>query len=386
MLESNKKFLSTIIVASLICIHTFTAAINMNNSFIIIVVLLYLTSAYAGTFKLSRTYFSIILILTACSLGSYLLGVETALLCAEYCILIGLFLSFKEYDLDYERLFKILISVGYSIVPLLYIRAKSLSYGIGTFGMDSGAMMGMTYAILPLLLMGISSLFVNFGRLWKCAAILIVLVLLFILSLIGSRGFFVAFASYFMLVGIVLINQTKRRRILALIISVILLFVLSQYSLQILNGITSICESIGLEIYALNKMNSYLAMDNLDNGRFEIWNNCVKGFLDSPFGHSIGSFEELYDVHQHNILLQTMWEFGIIGIVFLVFYIYRSIKILIDDKFPKPLFLVFASIFCSSIVLLFYSSSFWVLPNFWLWTKIVINYNNLKFNETSVTI
>lgn len=283
-------------------------------------------------------------------------------------------------------LFKSAIALGLILTPLLYLRGLSLSINIGTSDMNSGTMMGLTYAILPLLLLCISSLFVKMERWWKIFAVIEIIILFAAIMLIGSRGIFVALSIYALFLVICLVKNKQSSRLRYILISGFVVVGISQYSYEILKWLTNATQSLGLEIYALNKMNAYYTLDNLDNGRLEIWDACVNGFFSSPIGHLVGSFEDTFKVHQHNLILQTMWEFGFIGILFLLIYFPRSFKILIDEEIPKPLFLVLLTIFCSSIVLLFYSSSFWLLPNFWLWTKIVFNYKKMKYDEESVVI
>ena len=383
----NKPHLiQTIVTLIIICLYTFTAALNVNNSFIIIVATLYIVSIYKHSFCVTKNYLLFILLLVMLSGFSFLFGTESALKYMEYCMFIGFFLACNFLCINYMALFKSAIALGLILTPLLYLRGLSLSINIGTSDMNSGTMMGLTYAILPLLLLCISSLFVKMERWWKIFAVIEIIILFAAIMLIGSRGIFVALSIYALFLVICLVKNKQSSRLRYILISGFVVVGISQYSYEILKWLTNATQSLGLEIYALNKMNAYYTLDNLDNGRLEIWDACVNGFFSSPIGHLVGSFEDTFKVHQHNLILQTMWEFGFIGILFLLIYFPRSFKILIDEEIPKPLFLVLLTIFCSSIVLLFYSSSFWLLPNFWLWTKIVFNYKKMKYDEESVVI
>ena len=122
------------------------------------------------------------------------------------------------------------------------------------------------------------------------------------------------------------------------------------------------------------------------NGRFQIWDlsaNGAKQYLseghifgggvygDRPFvGHE---FEWGYS---HNIFLEMITSFGILGLALIIYLAYMAFKIMLDKDEPEYSDLIFISLTLSTKLLI--SDSFWFLSYFWVFLTVIYLYTTRK--------
>ncbi len=153
---------------------------------------------------------------------------------------------------------------------------------------------------------------------------------------------------------------------------------------------------LGYETYSIIKLRMMIqdGISESSSGRDFLYQSFLELFYENPiFGNGIGITNELWDVTPHNLFLQILVEFGILGMfVFILLacgFLYVLLKI---RKVNNELFLILGILFSVSFGRLLVSSDLWLRQEFWLFLSMVINgflitkYQNSseqkKFRET----
>lgn len=194
----------------------------------------------------------------------------------------------------------------------------------------------------------------------------------------GSRG---ALLMPIVFVGIMLINgianssntKWKWLKIFAIIIFVVILLVFGNI---IVLKVADLLQSLGFESRTLEMLGK--GEISSDSGRSTIWEAVWTAIKNGGvFGYgAFGDRPFVYPIHfvgySHNILLEMVCSFGIIGILLIVIMIVKSVKMLFfckDNKY-KELFIIFFSISLQLLI----SMSFWYVWEFWATIAIAHKY------------
>ncbi len=118
------------------------------------------------------------------------------------------------------------------------------------------------------------------------------------------------------------------------------------------------------------------------NGRFDIWTisaqSIQKNFKE---GHIFGGGvygDRPYVGHEyewgysHNIILEMVASFGIVGVVMIGYMAYMAFRILLDKDNPEYVDLIFITLVLSTKLLV--SDSFWFLSYFWAFVTVIYMY------------
>jgi O-antigen ligase len=90
---------------------------------------------------------------------------------------------------------------------------------------------------------------------------------------------------------------------------------------------------VSFRSYAIQKLNYFLASGSADevffSGRIKIWNEALNMFYDQPgVGHGMGKFLQRFDYYPHNIFLDVLVAYGILGFLVVLYFISRSVATL----------------------------------------------------------
>lgn len=365
----------SIALALFLSINSIAAAINIENSVIIIFFFAYFFAFISGSFKIYKSLLAVIVVALYCLISAFM-GKEGynsyALDYMFYCIICGVFVFGNHFKIKLDTFLHIYLIISILTLPLLVIRSLNLYDKIGSFQSNSGAMMGMTYAICLGILLSFTVLVNKHRKLWKICAFAVLVGDLYIIMKIGSRGIFMVFTVFFLLIFMYYFFKRKTSKLIFLLFALLICVLIFNNLEEFIVNINDYLNNHNISIYALEKSETMLLADNFDNGRDEIIANAIKGIIERPFGHWVGSFEEKYGLYTHNIFLQMTWEFGLLGLVMAFVIFYKSAKrVFYGSPIPKNFFFE-CSIFCSSIVILFYSSTFWILICFWVALKMFV--------------
>lgn len=170
----------------------------------------------------------------------------------------------------------------------------------------------------------------------------------------GGRGQLLCFVVAFVLLVYFFHNNKKVLIIsISLIIVFVTVFIFSDQLLRIL-----------VEVIPSSRIVGFLSGAITDNSRTIVWEALLKEFWNNPFAiHGILSdrimIGKLLHLHtevaiagwySHNFIVEIIYEFGIVGIVFLLFFFWKVIKCMISlfrrkDNYQIFLFIIFAAYF-----------------------------------------
>ena len=153
--------------------------------------------------------------------------------------------------------------------------------------------------------------------------------------------------------------------------------------------------NLNFDSYSIDKYKEAFSgnFSHLFSGRVEIYKNALvvikRDVLSNPlyllFGRGMGYFRSLYnDVYTHNIFLDFIIQFGLIGLLLLIsLFVYIIVKIRIIYKTEKYLYLLFVLMFCLSFPKLLLSSEFFKEMSFFILIIIVLNKFPLVFYKNN---
>ncbi|MGV3073735.1 O-antigen ligase family protein [Clostridium baratii] len=136
---------------------------------------------------------------------------------------------------------------------------------------------------------------------------------------------------------------------------------------NILKDISYILQKNNMSSYSINTMLAYFEDGNNIslNSRVGLWDSAFNMFKKNPIlGNGVGSFKELYDIYTHNIFLDVLVFYGIIGLIILIILLINSLlKIKKSSYYFKITFIIFFVLWCPTLLV---SSSFYSNYGFWI--------------------
>lgn len=108
--------------------------------------------------------------------------------------------------------------------------------------------------------------------------------------------------------------------------------------------------------------------ENVYSERYKVWDDAIRMFNDSPLiGHGVGNFHKYSEQpYPHNIILQVMVEYGLVGLISFLLIFIISIKRLSKVKsFEKRIFTFIMLVMW--LIPLMLSMSYWVYMPFWIY-------------------
>ncbi|MED4694902.1 O-antigen ligase family protein [Peribacillus frigoritolerans] len=181
---------------------------------------------------------------------------------------------------------------------------------------------------------------------------------------------------FFLILYELLINRVNYKQFIKYIfIFIIISFIISNLS-TIANNLYSYILKNGYSSYSLHRMIEFLNGQDTDDflsGRDYLWENAVLMIKQNPLvGSGLGAFESIYGGYTHNFILDLLINFGLIGFLFILFLILKSIFNIFKCQNTSEKILML-SIFSICIPKLLLSSAYY--SDFYFW---IILYYSLK--------
>ena len=376
MKEEKRSKLQTLLLALLLNLNSIPAAIGRNGTFIVVLFVCYIIALISNSFKVNKGYLLVIIINVICAFSLFLspngynAHAERYLL---YGMSLGLFVFIIKLYFDTHLIFRYVVAIGVLLAPLHLLRAISLSSLLAMSDVDTGVMMGLSYAIMPPFLCALLMIFRKETFFWKTLSVILLFSGFIIYMIVGSRGCFVVIIGTILLYFVNKKFKSYKKRVFVVSTLGLIGSIMMNNFIIIIEWLSNALGRIGIEVYAIQKILYYYSQDKMDNGRNELYGIAWKGISESPLGHYIGSFELANDAYVHNLILQMAWDYGIIGFVFICFIYYKSLNYFMrlnsNENNQDICFIVFSS----SLITLLFSSTYWLLPCFWLWVKYILN-------------
>ena len=117
------------------------------------------------------------------------------------------------------------------------------------------------------------------------------------------------------------------------------------------------------------------------NGRNELYEAAITEIMKKPIiGHGIGYYETLGLGYVHNIFLDILLCFGIIGVIIVTIMFFACVR-RVFRKYNQDRIASFFLLFFIGELMLNFSSSMWLYPCFWLMFFGLINLSNANKNS-----
>lgn len=237
----------------------------------------------------------------------------------------------------------VLSSIPYLILSLL-LYPDIYSYSLGYRGVFTNSnMMGLYTAFLLLCII----LIIPHTRLFVIKTFYYILIILScaILPASMSRTAIIALLlSLSILVFIKVLNSQWKFKKKHMVISYFFIIIGLIITLLSINGIQIIKENkLSLQINTVIEKNSYYAkVDNLTNGRGDIWRSTITD--GNVLGHGENYFTQKYNLAAHNSIIEFYGRYGVLAAVLLTIFIlcalYYSVKLVIRKKVFEPTILL----------------------------------------------
>lgn len=275
---------------------------------------------------------------------------------------IGFYFANKKAD------FKIVIIVAslfFSLYMLLLGGTKQLE--VDYFNMSCAMIPGICSLILASII-----LMKEKKKILGLVFLLLGAYFLFVLALHGSRSSVVSIFVFILILFWFFYDVLWLKIVVLCAGSGIILFILNIE--QALGSLSNYLSKYGIEFYAISKSIEKLhGNSGITSGRYSIQKHVFENldFLNVLFGKGISSFEATYGTYPHNIVLNLFVDYGLIGVVFFIFVIVLTIKILKRGNQDEKMIIIL--LFSSAVVPLFFSFTYWRYPAFFLYIGIVLS-------------
>lgn len=369
-IKYNSILLSIFFAETLIC-AIFNDIVAISNISVIITILILVSSISINrTIKCKNLINFTIFIYLLFFISSIINGIDNTLFYLLNFTCFGFTaMVLVSSSIDYKIFFKslIILYLIYIIFYFIFIRNDFLSLPPEIYWK---VQMGQAYSFVPIIITSMAILFFpNIFNLSKNNMTIIGLIglfsLLFILIDCGTRGVFVSIGISLLFIIFAKLSLRQKKFFLLILIVVFPIIILNLESILIC--INNIFAFFGIDIPAIQKMIRMFVDNSVDNGRTSLYKEAFNCIYRSPiFGNGIGYFESIYGGYVHNLFLDIACQFGLAGLFFIIYILYKNIKdnifVIVDLKGVFNLVL-----FLSSIPTLLFSNSFWLFPLFWIY-------------------
>lgn len=253
---------------------------------------------------------------------------------------------------------------------------RSVSDWRTTISMDT------SYAFLVPICATIVYMYLYYREDEKCDKImtfvLFVINMIFFLRILqfGSRG--PILSVLLMIAFLYLIKQPesigvrKKNQIMLICVLGFIILYFSFYS--IISAISSSSDFLGMRLHFVEKMVRLNAEGDISNGRDLINEIAISGIIDNPIlGHGLDRFDANTGfLYPHNILLQILYDGGILIFLCLIVPLIKLISQLLSNC-NKGEYAVFTVLFFSSVPGAFFSGDMWGLARFWLFYGFMLS-------------
>lgn len=255
--------------------------------------------------------------------------------------------------------------------------------------------MSVSYAILPIIGAGVLHFFFFRKESNVIEKILYIITIVFEINFItmSYRGALAAF-GLIILAGIMFSGEEnwnrKKKSVGGIILVLLLLIIIIIDSNGFLVKIYNYLHAHNIKIAFIDKNEFLSNSDDLTHGRMEIWRAALEGFGNSPlWGHGITTFQYYTGfVFPHNIVLQFLFDGGILLTVPLMYYIVvgiiKTFKIIRNAN--KEKFVLLLLLICISLTRVMVSAEVWRVMLLWLLLGILSSDKSILKELKSETV
>lgn len=224
---------------------------------------------------------------------------------------------------------------------------------------------------LNLLMYSLTGMILNYYYFNRKKYFILIIIDLIFIAIYGNKGALIGAIVLFIISEIFKNKLTIKKIIIyiAMIISV-------AFWKNIVLTLVAIAKLYVKDSYSLNTMQILVSESiKITSVRTKIWESAIDWVKRNPLGYGIGKFETLMNGYTHNIELDIVITFGIIGlIIFFFLCLYATKKIIYMKDRGEKIFLI-GCLICWFVPMQF-SLTFWNVSLFWtFWGGILYQSN-----------
>lgn len=366
------RYIKSFCLALMICSRSLTQLLDFPRSSIYIVLLgfmaIFITSLkqiYNSKKLILISFIGICFALSLWVSGMNKVTVEYLL----YFICFGVTSLIIPVIKDFKLVIQFILLIGLLLVwSYTHIDYTEIVTNLGGMNDNVGAvLMDISYKTLVFVISGIMLLVIGDNYFIKIGAALIALIYLVISFIYGARGALLSVCVFLFVFWIIRSHNVCERNKRMWLSALILLFAIVFFS-PIIEYTYTFLESHDIEARSIERI-YYKIADNesMSVGRDLIYKRAIAGIAGSPIlGSGIGSFDNYSGGYPHNVILQLLYEGGILLAIPLIFLLFKGFFLVFSFKYD-PLYRNFLLLlFCSGVIELFLSSHLWMSLFFWL--------------------
>jgi len=237
--------------------------------------------------------------------------------------------------------------------------------------------MGMAYGFLTPTVAGLTAVMkkdiFRLNRLTQLLAWICLLAGIYVICIdCGTRG---AIVSIAIAMGVLFIGRAKsiKKMVIVTLLSIAVILLLTNLE-EVLLFIQQWGVTRGFSMPALDKMIRMMTLGIEDNGRNDFSSLAIDVFKTSPLlGRGVGYYESVSGVYTHNMITELLCEAGVIGLLCAMLPILKNfIDLFIGKQEDSEMRSFNSFLFFITIPLLMFSSSYWLLPSFWMYLWFIL--------------
>ena len=372
MLEFKRKKINSFCLALMICARALTQLFDFSGSSILLA-LLGASVIYFNPpkYRVNKWKAFISIYVTAFFLISLIVSNAnpTTVEYLLYFVVFGLTAFLMPYRYDFQSVLRFILVFGAILVwPYVSIDYAAVIANVGgVYDNVNAVFMDISYKTLVFVVSGTLVAVTDDNKWIKFAGVIIAIPYLLISFIYGARG---VLLSVFVFVFLLWFLCSKNRRVLErrtltaffLCITLLVLFPLIVY------GVYSLLQAVGVEARSVERLfESVSSNGSLSTGRDVLTKKAVEGFLESPlWGKGIGSFDDYSGTYPHNIILQLLYEGGVLLALPIMYCLFHGMYTMMSLKYDRRYRFFLLMLFSSGVIELFLSSHLWMSLFFWL--------------------
>ena len=274
----------------------------------------------------------------------------------RFILLIGIVLVWSYVNIDYAAIIENVGGVNENV---------------------AGVFMDISYKTLVFVLSGILLAITDSKLAVKIISVATAIVYAIIAFVYGARGALLSIGVFLFIFWIIRacnIRERKKR----IITSSIILLVIAILFTPLITITYEFLDNRGIEARSIERIYEKMSNDeSMSEGRDIIYKKAAVGIIDSPiWGHGIGSFDNYSGTYPHNIILQLLYEGGIILTIPLLILLIKGFLMIFSFRFQQSFRFFLLLIFCSGVIELFLSSFLWMSICLWFFYGQVLLSNH----------
>lgn len=379
MTELKRTYINSLCLALMICARALTQLLSFSGSSIIVAMAGALVIYFnPPKYKVNNWKGFLSLYAVAFFLVSFIVSNmnPTTVEYFLYFVVFGLTSFLLPYRYEFKLVLRFIVLFGalllWSYVSVDY--ASILANVGGVYDNVNAVFMDISYKTLVFVVSGALVAVTDDNKYMKIAGVVVAIPYLLISFIYGARG---ALLSVFVFVFLFWFLCAKNRRVLrkrALATLIVCVTLLVLFPL-IINVMYNVLQEHGIEARAVERLfESVSGNTSLGTGRDVLTQRAVEGFLKSPvWGNGIASFDNYSGTYPHNIILQLLYEGGLLLAVPFLTCLFHGIFTMLSLRYDREYRLFLLMLFCSGVVELFLSSHLWMSLFFWLFIGLSLS-------------